>query len=179
MISFYTICMRIFATLYEDICHFVWRYSPLFMRIFAYKKIPWSLVKFFQLILEGNIWYHFTQFVWWYSPLCMRIFATLKTRRKLGQVSFHKPKTSGIVTGNVLFSYLPICFPCPQYQKQFQKSFVKLTQPMRNDVINMSGAWDKDKIWVELSLWPSVLWSGILTTELQRTPGKMGDIKII
>ena len=77
MISFYTICMRIFATLYEDICHFVWRYSPLFMRIFAYKKMPWSLVKFFQLILEGNIWYHFTQFVWWYSPHCMRIFATL------------------------------------------------------------------------------------------------------
>ena len=130
-------------------------------------------------IILHNLYDDIRHFVWWYSPLCMRIFATLKTRRKLGQVSFHKPKTSWIVTGNVLFSYLPICFPCPQYQKQFQKSFVKLTQPMRNDVINMSGAWDKDKIWVELSPWPSVLWSGVLTTELQRTRGKLVHTKII
>lgn len=129
----------ILRNLCEDICHFVWRYSPLCMRIFA------------------SLYEDIRQFVWRYSPLCMRIFATLKTRRKLGQVSFHKLKTSGIITGKVLFSYLPICFPCPQYQKQSQKSFVKLTQPMRNDVMNMSGAWDKDKIWVELSLWPSVL----------------------
>ena len=133
------ICMRIFSTLCEDIRHFVWRYSPLCMRIFA------------------SLYEDIRQFVWRYSPLCMRIFATLKTRRKLGQVSFRKLKTSGIITGKVLFSYLPICFPCPQYQKQSQKSFVKLTQPMRNDVMNMPGAWDKDKIWVELSLWPSVL----------------------
>lgn len=133
------LCVRIFANLYEDFRHFVWGYSPLCMKIFT------------------TLYEDIRLFVWRYSPLCMRIFATLKTRRKLGQVSFRKLKTSGIITGKVLFSYLPICFPCPQYQKQSQKSFVKLTQPMRNDVMNMPGAWDKDKIWVELSLWPSVL----------------------
>lgn len=151
MISFYAICMRIFATLCEDIRQFVWGFSPLCVRIFA------------------TLYEDIHHFVWGYSSLCMKIFANLyedirhlKDKketgpRKLGQVSFRKLKTSGIITGKVLFSYLPICFPCPQYQKQSQKSFVKLTQPMRNDVMNMPGAWDKDKIWVELSLWPSVL----------------------
>ena len=46
-------------------------------QMITYKKMPWSLVKFLQLILEGNIWYHFTQFVWGYSPICVKIFATL------------------------------------------------------------------------------------------------------
>ena len=44
----------------------------------TYKKMPWSLVKFFQLILE-EIYdiIIFTQFVWGYSPLCVKIFANL------------------------------------------------------------------------------------------------------
>ena len=82
----------------------------------------------------------------------MKIFATLyedirhlKDKKETGPSKLSQAK-DGIITGKVLFSYLPICFPCPQYQKQSQKSFVKLTQPMRNDVMNMPGAWDKDKI---------------------------------
>ena len=161
MISFYTICMRIFATLCEDIHQFVSRYLPPSIRIFTnlYEDIRHFVWRYSPLCMRilASLYEDIRQFVWRYSSLCMRIFATLKTRRKLGQLSFRKLKRSGIIAGNVLFSYLPICFPSPQYQKQSQKSFVKLTQPLRNDVINMSGAWDKDKIWVELSLWPFVL----------------------
>ena len=56
----------------------------------------------------------------------------------------------------------------------------KLSEEMRNDVINMSWAWDKEKklsFQQELNLWPSVHWSDALSTELQRTHGELGLIQ--
>ena len=53
---------------------------------------------------------------------------------------------------------------------------LKLSEEMRNDVINTSQGWDKEKIWVpDKNWWPSAPWSDALTTEL--THGQLGHIQ--
>ena len=50
---------------------------------------------------------------------------------------------------------------------------------VRNDIINLSRAWEKEKnrsCRQELNLWPSIHWLDVLTTELQRTCDKLGHI---
>ena len=52
---------------------------------------------------------------------------------------------------------------------------------LRIDVINMSQAQDKEKIWFpgwnQTYVWPSVHWSDALTTELQSTRVELGHIQ--
>ena len=53
---------------------------------------------------------------------------------------------------------------------------LKLSEEMRNDVINTSQGWDKEKIWVpDKNWWSSAPWSDALTTEL--THGQLGHIQ--
>lgn len=57
----------------------------------------------------------------------------------------------------------------------------KLGQEMKNDVINMSRVWDKEKIEKnprqELNPLSSVQQSDALTTELRRSRGELGHIQ--
>ena len=54
---------------------------------------------------------------------------------------------------------------------------LKLGEEMRNDLINMSWAWDKEKSWVSDRNWTYVHWSDALSTELRRTHGELGHIQ--
>ena len=50
---------------------------------------------------------------------------------------------------------------------------------VRNDIINLSRAWEKEKNRSrrqELNLWPSIHWSDALSTELRRTRGELGHV---
>jgi len=55
----------------------------------------------------------------------------------------------------------------------------KLGEEMRNDVINMSRAWDKEKSesLAGIEPWPSIHRWDALASELQRTCGKLGHIQ--